>query len=88
MANFVAVAPDFRYPIVDGSGRATEDFQRFAAVTVELLNALNPTIGTGTPEGVLSEGPQSIYIDDSAPVGEGIYIKESGTGKTGWVRRS
>jgi len=35
LANFVAVAPDFRYPIVDGSGRATEDFQRFAAVTVE-----------------------------------------------------
>tara|TARA_B100000787_G_scaffold169973_1_gene163213 strand:- start:8582 stop:8848 length:267 start_codon:yes stop_codon:yes gene_type:complete len=88
LADFIAVAPDFRYPIVDESGKATEDFQRFAAVAVELLNALNPTIGTGTPESVLSEGPQSIYIDSSAPVGEGIYIKESGTGKTGWVKRS
>jgi len=88
LADFTIVSPDFKYPIVDESGQATEDFQRFIFVAVELINAINPTIGTGAPEGVLSAGPQAIYIDDSAPVGEGVYIKETGTGNTGWVKRS
>ena len=88
MANFILASPDFRYPIVDESGKATEDLQRFFAAAVELINAINPTIGAGSPEGVLSAGPQAIYVDSSAPVGEGIYIKQSGTGNTGWVKRS
>lgn len=88
MADSILISPNFSYPIVDKSGMATDDFQRFIFVAVELINAINPSIGIGSPEGVLSAGPQALYVDSSAPVGEGVYIKETGTGNTGWVKRS
>lgn len=38
--------------------------------------------GDGSPEGVLSAGVGTIYRDTTNGI---LYIKESGTGNTGWV---
>jgi len=41
--------------------------------------------GTGSPEGVVTAEPGSIYLNESGGSGVSIYMKESGTGNTGWA---
>lgn len=43
--------------------------------------------GVGSPEGVISAGIGSIYMRTDGGAGTSIYIKESGTGATGWVSK-
>jgi hypothetical protein len=40
--------------------------------------------GRGTPEGVVTANPGSIYSDTESP-STGLYFKENGTGNTGWI---
>ena len=41
--------------------------------------------GTTPPEGNVSAGPASLYLDRGGAIGDQIYIKTVGTGNTGWV---
>jgi hypothetical protein len=43
-----------------------------------------PTVyrGSGSPEGVLSAAENSLYWDETA---DALYIKETGSGNTGWI---
>jgi len=41
--------------------------------------------GAGTPEGVITARPGSLYTNTSGGSGTTLYVKESGTGNTGWV---
>ena len=43
--------------------------------------------GIGSPEGALPAGVGSIYTDINGGAGTTLYIKESGTGNTGWVAK-
>lgn len=43
--------------------------------------------GTGSPEGVLTAGIGSIYQRIDGGAGTSLYVKESGTGNTGWVAK-
>jgi hypothetical protein len=43
--------------------------------------------GAGTPEGVVTASPGSMYLNQSGGGGTTLYIKESGTGNTGWVAK-
>jgi len=45
------------------------------------------TSGIGSPEGVLTAGPGSMYTNESGGAGTTLYVKESGTGNTGWVAK-
>ena len=45
------------------------------------------THGIGSPEGILSAGPGSMYTNRSGGTGITLYVKESGTGNTGWVAK-
>lgn len=42
-------------------------------------------VGSGSPEGVISANPGSTYISVVGGAGRTDYIKETGTGDTGWV---
>lgn len=44
--------------------------------------------GTGSPEGVVTANSGSIYLRRDAGAGTALYVKESGTGNTGWVAYS
>lgn len=62
-------------------GQANSDGTDLRINTVTLGDgATAPVIrcGTGSPEGILSAPPDSVYL------GAGLWIKESGTGSTGW----
>lgn len=43
--------------------------------------------GVGTPEGVVSGGVGSVFIRTDGGSGTVLYIKETGTGNTGWVAK-
>lgn len=41
--------------------------------------------GPGTPEGAVTAGVGDIYLRTDGGAGTSFYVKESGTGNTGWV---
>jgi len=43
------------------------------------------TSGTGSPEGVLTAVVGSLYTNTTGGAGTTLYVKQSGTGNTGWV---
>ncbi len=43
--------------------------------------------GAGSPEGVVDAAIGSLYLRTDGGVGTTLYIKESGTGNTGWVAK-
>jgi len=66
--------------------------------TVVTMNALsqfsitNPDnvmwlIGNSSPEGVVTAAPGSLYTNTAGGAGITLYVKESGTGNTGWVAK-
>lgn len=52
-----------------------------SGVTVKFL------IGAGSPEGVVTASPGSLYLNRSGGAGTAMYVKESGAGDTGWVAK-
>jgi hypothetical protein len=49
----------------------------------------NQTIstGAGSPQGVVTAVPGSLYTNTSGGAGTTLYVKESGSGNTGWVAK-
>lgn len=45
------------------------------------------TSGTGTPEGVVTAPVGSLYSRTDGGTGTSLYVKESGTGNTGWAAK-
>jgi hypothetical protein len=43
--------------------------------------------GVGSPEGVVSAQPGSLYCNNSGGAGTTLYVKQSGSGNTGWVAK-
>lgn len=43
--------------------------------------------GTGTPEGVVTAPTGSVFLRTDGGAGSSYYVKESGTGNTGWVAK-
>ena len=43
--------------------------------------------GSGSPEGVITASPGRIYTDSDGGASTTLYVKESGTGNTGWVAK-
>jgi hypothetical protein len=43
--------------------------------------------GSGTPEGTLSAAVGSLYMRTDGGAGTSLYVKESGSGNTGWVAK-
>lgn len=43
------------------------------------------TVGTGSPEGVLAKPRGHIFIATDGGIGSTFFVKETGTGNTGWT---
>lgn len=43
--------------------------------------------GTGAPNGVVTASPGAVYLNLSGGAATTLYVKESGTGNTGWVAK-
>lgn len=46
---------------------------------------LNIHSGSGDPDGVVTASPGALYLNTDGGVSTTLYVKESGSGNTGWV---
>ncbi len=73
-------------PIVGESGRMQPVFKAW----VREVTKLNPIIGTGTPEGVVTADQYSLYIDEAVPLTPVEYRKMlpniGGDDSQGWAQ--
>jgi len=51
------------------------------------INNVQFIVGSGSPNGTVAAPPGSIYLNTSGGAGTSLYVKESGTGNTGWVAK-
>lgn len=78
----------FQTPLVDDSRRVDIIWNRWIAELVRKLETVVPvswTAGTGSPEGVITAPVGSLYSRTDGGALTSLYVKESGTGNTGWV---
>lgn len=52
---------------------------------VRQVNENTVLSGSGTPEANVTASPRKLYMDTSGTAGSILYIKKTGTAKTGWV---
>jgi hypothetical protein len=65
------------------------------AVTVENSGPVGPggpltdliRVGSGSPEGSESAPVGTLYLNQTGVAGTTLYVKESGTGNTGWAAK-
>lgn len=91
-------APQYDVPIyrsafnvarLDGIFRANDGEIQFGDVASSggiqvLMSSSSPG---GSPEGVVSANPGSLFIRRGGGAGQTLYVKESGTSNTGWVAK-
>lgn len=77
-------------PSTDASFSLGQPTLRPSAVySVKYMNSatVGVNFGTGSPEGVLTAGIGSLYLRTDGSASTTLYVKESGTGNTGWVAK-
>ena len=52
-----------------------------------LANGPSINVGSASPEGAVTASPGSIYMCTAGGAATSFYVKESGTGNTGWVAK-
>ena len=62
-----------------------ENFDQVLYLAQETANTV--TKGTGSPEGVVTATVGSLYTRTDGGANTTLYVKESGTGNTGWVAK-
>ncbi len=87
--NGVALWPDSNGALRISRTTPTSDVDSDLAVTSTgvLLGGVGIERGTGTPNGAITAVPGSLYLNESGGAGTTLYVKESGTGNTGWVAK-
>jgi hypothetical protein len=74
-------------PTADGVFKLSNDTDNgFTRLELGTAN-LGISRGTGTPEGVVTALVGSLYIRTDGGASTTLYVKESGTGNTGWVAK-
>jgi len=63
----------------------SQDFFVWSREVTDKLNFLTPATGAGSPEGVVTAEIGKFYIDTTAAPGSVLYVKQFGSGSTGWV---
>lgn len=59
----------------------------FSDSRLDIASSTRFLFGTGTPEAAQTAGVGSIYLRQNGGAGTSFYVKESGTGNTGWVAK-
>lgn len=66
-------------------GTPTERTAAYIEEMTRQVNASTMLSGTGSPEGVITANPKTLYMDESGTAGSILYVKKTGTGNTGWI---
>lgn len=70
-----------------GNGVGVGFFELSDTRRLQFINASGPQViaGTGTPEGAVTAPVGSLFLRTNGGAATSVYVKESGTGNTGWV---
>lgn len=86
VAGMVGIQADFG--IIAGGSNAmlfnTTDIRALKPIRVQDFNS-RLYAGNGSPEGVVTATRGSLYLNNTGGAGTSFYVKESGTGNTGWI---
>lgn len=74
-----------RTVVIITNGEATPELSEFFEHVEDRINL--SFVGTGSPESSVTAGVGSIYHRLDGGAGTSFYVKESGTGNTGWVAK-
>ncbi len=69
---------------VGDDGKPVQRAADFMDEMVRQMNLSTILRGAGTPETNVTANPTQLYMDEGASAGSILYIKQSGTAKTGW----
>lgn len=67
--------------------RQLKERDREIDALVLLISSGLPARGAGSPEGAVAADVGSIYIRTDGGSGTTLYVKESGSEKTGWIAK-
>ena len=84
---FVADNDTFAFGTSQASNRATLVGSRLTASGGFSTGTARWTSGTGSPEGVVTAPVGSLYTRTDGGANTTLYVKESGTGNTGWAAK-
>lgn len=80
----VTVEVDLRVPPAVDAVLTTADIPGQVAIALA-AQAGKIVQGTGSPEGIVTAAPGTLYVDTAATLGASVWRKASGTAKTGWT---
>lgn len=78
------------HPRVPTKARDQEESNRRSADSINYLLqyvSIIAGVSTGSPEGIVTAKVGSLYCRTDGGAGTTLYVKESGTGNTGWVAK-
>lgn len=70
--------------VTAGDANALRDLE-LRELFFDVNDYVSISTGTGSPEGAVTQRIGSIYLRTDGGAGTSVYVKESGTGNTGWV---
>lgn len=78
-----------RLPFPDVRGRGEEAVQKnLEKISLEWTDLKGRLFwGTGSPESAVTATVGALYLRTDGGTGTTLYVKESGTGNTGWVAK-
>jgi hypothetical protein len=68
-------------------GTLAADLASLTVASPVVLGSVRLFSGTGSPEGSVAAPVGSLYLRSNGGAGTTFYVKESGTGNTGWVAK-
>jgi sugar phosphate permease len=71
--------------LLKGLGSNTATIGNSSVTVLYLAGAVGWFQGNGTPEGVVTAPVGSFYSRKDGGAGTSFYVKESGSGNTGWI---
>ncbi len=72
--------------LLQGVLKYAQNSQVGTAQKVSIANGLNIYVGSGSPNGQITDSPPAIYFNTAGGASQTLYVKESGTNtNTGWV---
>jgi hypothetical protein len=79
----------FQQFTLETNGDVTVNYENLVVAAsgkgVKLPGGITWTSGSGSPEGVVTAPVGSLYSRSDGGAGTSLYVKESGSGNTGWV---
>jgi hypothetical protein len=69
------------------TARTAAERVRISSAGIQINSGPIWSSGTGSPEGAVTAGVGSIYTRTDGGASTTLYVKESGTGNTGWIAK-